>query len=307
MLDSPNFTEITTLSNAISEDILDFHIEIEIFECESTIKNCPYLDNYNNIKQRENAKAITSKLVEKMYNGKLNCDAEIIINYENKKGLKKRKCIKVHKCILAAASPVMEILFKHKSAENITSSIIINEWNINTVQSMIKFIYLGKIELFHHDNIDKSNNNNNNIIINNNDEDGLDENDLDNDDEVKCELSEENKNENEDEMKDLELECPENARALFALFQIAEYYEIKELSIACCHELTSFITIQTCCLFLVYLDRYLNDDINHIKNYILRFMVDNIAILQKSKGYLFLLKNKPYLLDQLITKITENH
>ena len=103
----PNFTEVATLSNAIYENILEFDIEVEVFECESTIKNCPYLDNYY-LKQNENAKGITSKLVEKMYYEKLNCDAAIIANYVNVNGIKKRKCIKVHKCILTAASPVME-------------------------------------------------------------------------------------------------------------------------------------------------------------------------------------------------------
>jgi len=348
----PNFTEVETLSNAIYGNILEFNIQVEIFECQSKIKNCPYLDNYH-IKQTENANGITSKLVEKMYNEKLNCDAAIITNYINKKGIKKRKSIRVHKCILTAASPVIEILFKHKSAENVTSSIIMTEWNINTVLSMIKFIYLGKVELIN-DDIDDIDDN-----IDENAPKGLDDDDDDIDDddqvseEVKCDqddddeekstststsdsdtsinsesvddnnskisiqlLSEESKNDNElddkenkDEiMKDLELECPENARALFALFQIAECYEIKELSIACCHELTSYITPQTCCFALLMINKYthLNDKMKHIKNYILRFMVNNIRMLQKTKGYLYLLQNKPYLLDELITRITED-
>ena len=156
-----------------------------------------------------------------------------------------------------------------------------DEWNINTVLSMIKFIYLGRIELINDEISDDE-------IADDNDENTTQGLDVDDEqvisEEVKCEIEEEesivasssdtdisvgsksinnddddnNKNvkqfdndsdEKENEMIALELECPESARALFALFQIAEFYEIKELSIACCHKLISYITPQTCSLF----------------------------------------------------------
>merc|ERR1712048_1083019 len=109
------------------------------------------------------------------------------------------------------------------------------------------------------------------------------------------------------DLSELKLNCPEAAQKLFGLFQIAECYEIEELIIACCHKLRSHITIQTGCIFLIYLDKYTHlNEIKKIKNCILDFIVSNIKQIKLSNGYLYLLQNKPVLLDELITKITQS-
>merc|ERR1712190_341065 len=88
-----------------------------------------------------------------MYDEKLNCDAVITSNYMNAHNVQKTKHFKVHKCILTAASPVFHTFFKHNSRENATSTIVMNQWNLDIILAMIKFLYLGKIELDHGDEL----------------------------------------------------------------------------------------------------------------------------------------------------------
>merc|ERR1712066_539878 len=104
------------------------------------------------------------------------------------------------------------------------------------------------------------------------------------------------------DLNELKLNCPEAAQKLFGLFQIAECYEIEELIVACCHKFRSHITVQTGCIFLIYLDKYTHlNEIKKIKNCILDFIVSNIKQIKLSNGYLYMLQNKPSLLDELIT------
>lgn len=361
----PNFTEVSTLMDSIDSNSLDFLIEVEIFECESTIRDRPFMR-----RRAEKVKSITSQLVEKMYYERLHCDAAIVANYVNAHNERKSTHIQVHKCILTAASPVFHTCFKHESKENLTSSIMMNQWNVNTIITMIKFLYLGKIQLFHAE-LDRLDDDGDNEMSVNQHDDSSSVHGLDVDDETESEAADmdmdtdkdndveinqaepatqavtERKEEEEDsehdndlyeevkcaEMEDaakqspapqtqissaspprdselacLESQCPETARRLFALFQIAECYEIHDLSIACCYKLVSNITTHTCCIFLIYLDKYTHLDakMREIKNYILDYIVRNIHSVKQSNGYLYLLKNKPDLLGELIVKITEN-
>eukprot|EP00483_Globobulimina_turgida_P000745 UN00745 len=142
----PNFTEIATLVNAVHENELIFKIHVEIFECESSIKKPPKFIH------QQSPQTIAAKLISKMYYNKLNCDAVIVLNYLTKYNNQKTKLIKVHKCVLTAASPVFHAFFKHKTKENATSSIFMNQWNVDIVMSMVKFLYLGQIELDHEPN-----------------------------------------------------------------------------------------------------------------------------------------------------------
>merc|ERR1712176_414595 len=85
------------------------------------------------------------------------------------------------------------------------------------------------------------------------------------------------------ELNELKTNCPEDAQKLFGLFQIAECYEIEELIIACWHKLRGFITIETCCIFLIYLDKYTHlEEIKKIKGCILDFIVANIKTIKLS-------------------------
>ena len=333
----PNFTEVSTLIEAMDENELLFRIEVEIFECESTVKQGSI---YN---EAQNAPNIAARLLAKMYHEKLNCDAVIASNYVNQQNIEKTRHFKVHKCILTAASPVFNTFFKHNSKENATSSIVMNQWNLDIVIAMIKFLYLGKIELEHGDEINYEE------AADGGTEDdefdgGLgdlslecdviesDDSKVDVQEEIKCEEDEEESEESSilgipsspaaaaaatssfkksesvnADLNELKLNCPEDAQKLFGLFQIAECYEIEELIIACCHKLRSYITVQTCCIFLIYLDKYTHlSEIKSIKHCILDFIVANIKKIKLSNGYLYLLQNKPALLDELIDKITQN-
>merc|ERR1712087_726200 len=215
------------------------------------------------------------------------------------------------------------------SRENVTSSIFMNQWNLDIILAMIKFLYLGKIELDHGDEINYDETAADGEIADDDEFGGglgglsleCDESDdskVEIQEEIKCEEDEDSetsisaasspKSESVDaDMKELKLNCPDGAQKLFGLFQLAECYEIEELIVACCHKLRSYINVQTCCILLIYLDKYTHlSEIKKIKNSILDFIVSNIKKIKLSNGYLYLLQNKPILLDELIDKITQN-
>ena len=91
---------------------------------------------------------------------------------------------------------------------------------------------------------------------------------------------------------------------LFQLFQIGECYEINELIISCCYKLCQYLSVENVCIFLIYLEKYDHvQQIRDIINLMLDFLVQNIKIIKKSKGYQSLIKYKPSLLNKLIDKI----
>ncbi|CAF4325613.1 unnamed protein product [Rotaria sp. Silwood2] len=50
-----------------------------------------------------------------------------------------------HKLILAARSPVFAAMFSNRTLENTTNTIDINDLHPNTIQSMLEYIYTGKV------------------------------------------------------------------------------------------------------------------------------------------------------------------
>merc|ERR1740116_742405 len=152
--------------------------------------------------EAQNAPNIAARLLANMYHQKLNCDAVIASNYINQQNIKKTKHFKVHKCILTAASPVFHTFFKHNSRENVTSSIVMNQWNLDIVLAMIKFLYLGKIELDHGDEIICHDEDEEREPDGDGDFDGLDALSLDEEEDAKMEMQEEIKCEEEEETED---------------------------------------------------------------------------------------------------------
>jgi hypothetical protein len=129
----PNFTEISTLDNAIVCDQLRFHIQIDIFSCESTVKKPkPEL-------QKEKISSLTvAKIMRDMYYQSLHSNVMIICSNNRR--------IPAHKSILTSASPVFRTFFAHSCRENTTGKIFMNEWNPVIVHAMVRFLYLGVIE-----------------------------------------------------------------------------------------------------------------------------------------------------------------
>eukprot|EP01084_Bolivina_argentea_P253499 425841_1 len=298
----PNFSQISTLLNALSKDTLTLKLYVEIFEYASTTRQ-PLI--YHN---KQHLETFAAKLLSKMYYEKLNCDAIIIVN---------KKRIKVHKCVLTAASPILNTYCKSKnkskSKENGISKIFMNQWSIEIVNAMIKFLYLNKIEL------------NNNFTDNENDE--YEEELYSSDDEISLtdmkieqegKVEEETKSMEEDIKKEmdsnndeyvinkLQFHCGQNGKKLFELFQLATCYEMDELMIACCNEFRSYISTELCCFFLIYLDKYIYlNEIKDIKYFILEFIVKNIKSIKNTPGYLYVLQKKSRLLDEIIDRISQ--
>eukprot|EP00488_Nonionellina_sp_1-RS-2012_P001400 TRINITY_DN2257_c0_g1_i1.p1 TRINITY_DN2257_c0_g1~~TRINITY_DN2257_c0_g1_i1.p1 ORF type:complete len:195 (-),score=64.64 TRINITY_DN2257_c0_g1_i1:18-602(-) len=184
------------------------------------------------------------------------------------------------------------------------SSIVMNQWNADIIMRMIRFLYLGQIELDFAQNIEDELDE---------DEEGISGLSLESDDvtvdhkydaeeEVKCSeeqgmnasLSLNKASNNKLNFNDmsvlLQMEC-EDVRKLFGLFEIAECYEMNELLIACCHKLRCYVTLETCCIFLIYLDKYNHfDEIKDITHCISQFIIENIRTVKSSSGYLYLLQ-----------------
>lgn len=145
----PNFTEQKTLFQAVQDNKLVLKIQIEIFERKSRVRQLP------EAKQGGNAIA---QLMSKMYRDKINADAVIIVDRSNghhghsrsPSATKSSRRIMVHRCVLTAASPVFHSFFKHRSAENETSSIVMDQWDEEIVSAMVRFLYLGRIEFDEH-------------------------------------------------------------------------------------------------------------------------------------------------------------
>merc|ERR1740123_2813717 len=104
----PNFTELSRLIESMDENELVFKIEVEIFESQSIIQQTSRYD------ETQSAPNIAARLIAKMYEEKLNCDAVISSHYMNSHNVQKIKHFKVHKCILTAASPVFQAQFERE-------------------------------------------------------------------------------------------------------------------------------------------------------------------------------------------------
>eukprot|EP01083_Nonionella_stella_P042697 115276_1 len=297
----PNFTETEALVYAVYNKELVFRINVEIFECESVIK-ASWIDERN-----PHSESIAAGLLSKMYEDRVNADASIVASYLNKDNIKKPKHLRVHKCVLTASSPVFHAFFKEKTI----SFIAMNQWNASVIMTMIRFLYLGKIELNDTAEIEDEQEDEEHDSL-----DSLEFDDLtglqckyDDQEEVKCSDEEivlsKNKDANIEMNKLLNyIECGEDVRKLFELFQIGDRYEMNELLIACCHTLRCYVTLETCCVFLAYLEKYTHlNEVKDIKLSILEFIIQNIKTIKSSSGYLYLLQNKPLLMDQMIDKL----
>lgn len=92
----------------------------------------------------------------------------------------------------------------------------------------------------------------------------------------------------------------------FDLFQLAEYYKIEALVIACCQKMHEELKNETACDLLVRIERYLHvPEIRVIKESIWQFVTDNIREIKQTCGYSNLVKYNPDLLGQLIDQMTK--
>ena len=338
----PNFTEQSTLFQAVRDNKLALKIQIEIFERKSRVCQLPPV--------RTTSTAI-ARIMSKMYHEKLNSDAVILVQYAkdhpihflHTPSLLRQRAIRVHRCVLAAASPVFCSFFKHQTAENETSSIVLDQWNEDIVVAMVRFLYLGRIEFDERSKVD---------IVQNHEEEhseslsademanesgsdvvGLDADECTMDEVKRDEVGDEERRsrQNMDTLRTprgkrewemrassstsskggkgwecLAAECPERVQKLFGLFQIAECYEIEELLVSCSCELRESVNLQSCVLLLLQLAKYEHlEDIKQINQYILDYTVRNIKAVKKTDSYRYVLQNKPDLVDVIIDRLAE--
>jgi len=94
--------------------------------------------------------------------------------------------------------------------------------------------------------------------------------------------------------------------ATFELFQLAEFYKLEPLVIACCQKIHEELTNETACDLLVRIERYSHvPEINIIKESIWQFITINIRQIKQTRGYSNLVKNHHDLLGQLIDQMTK--
>jgi len=94
--------------------------------------------------------------------------------------------------------------------------------------------------------------------------------------------------------------------ATFELFQLAEFYKLEPLVIACCQKIHEELTNETACDLLVRIERYSHvPEINIIKESIWHFITINIRQIKQTRGYPNLVKNHHDLLGQLIDQMTK--
>jgi len=325
----PNFCELTKLTDLMTNNMLELHIDVEIYERSSTLFEPPSAI----IKGISPSVSPSSNhpFMSKLYHEKLYCDSKIVGHYFDELLIKKHKAIKLHKCILVTASPVFADMLQLRG----TSCIDMPEWHINTVLSMVKFLYLGCVELYH---AEMRTNDELSLSMQN----GKEENsaaDLDAesdevkqeekacvetmDEDVKCcedescaadhhdhtdDMCENKTHQRQVQLSDVYQECAESAQRLLALFELAELYELADLIEACCDHMLACITPSTCCVFLCYLDKYSqhNGHMTSIKQYLLHYIVSHIGAIKRSKGYLYILQSRHHLLSELIAKINLN-
>jgi len=92
----------------------------------------------------------------------------------------------------------------------------------------------------------------------------------------------------------------------FKLFELAEFYHVESLIIACCHEMYSKLTANTACDLLICLSPYEHvKEIHDIQESIWLYVIENIRDIKKSTGYEVLMKRYPTLLGKLVDKITK--
>jgi hypothetical protein len=91
----------------------------------------------------------------------------------------------------------------------------------------------------------------------------------------------------------------------FQLFQLAEFYKIQPLVIACCEKMHRDVTVTTACDLLIRIERYAHvPEISTIKDSIWQFVTNHIREVKKTEGYAKVMRRHPELLSQLIDKIT---
>lgn len=354
----PNFTEISTLDNAISNEQLVFHIQIDIFSCESILKK-----NKTTLENSKCSSMIAAKLMRNMFSNLqhtnvciMSCDCKIF----------------AHKSILTAASPVFETYFKYNCKESETGQILMNDWEPTIVNAMVRFLYLGVIEFTDNQKFRNVFENKSNLGIDDSEYLSLDnepsqytfdenmtqmrmekkENILD----CLCSASinKENRNktlEMEEEYKSMSessslisdvslastvaaedtktqlvrnlmmrnnsdidvctgemCECPLVVKQLFQLFQLAECYKMSDLVVCCCQQLYEHLSIETACIFLMYLDKFSHvTEIKEIKIAIWDYMSLNVKAIKCTKGWKELIHFTPHLLSELIDRLTTNN
>jgi len=340
----PNFTDQSTLLEAVRDDKLVLHIQIEIFERTSRVRQLL------SVRQPQNAVA---RMMARMFYEKQNTDAVIVVQHDTKYSdhsdhrhspLPQPRRIKVHRCVLAAVSPVFSSLFKQQRAEN-KESVIEMPFDEEMVMTMVRFLYLGRIEFekppegdavrYQYGNLKQSESLSADEMALDIGSLGLDAIIPDSErmgvsgpEERKCPLEEVKRDEIGDEEKQrtkfgnmdtprgtpsrktgwecLGPECPERVRKLFALFQIGECYEIEGLLVSCCYELKEAITLSSCLLLLLHVVKWEHiEDVKKISEFLLEYAVKNIKAIKKMDSYQYVLKHKPELIDTIIDRLAD--
>jgi len=92
----------------------------------------------------------------------------------------------------------------------------------------------------------------------------------------------------------------------FELFQLAEFYKIDSLVVACCQKMYRELTDETACNLLVRIERFSHvTEIKAIKESTIEFIITNIKAIKRTTGYGQLSKCHPDILGQLIDQMTK--
>ncbi|ETO26794.1 hypothetical protein RFI_10340 [Reticulomyxa filosa] len=101
-------------------------------------------------------------------------------------------------------------------------------------------------------------------------------------------------------------QCSNNIyeNSTFKLFQLAEYYKLQSLLVACCDKMHQELTTQTACDLLIRIQRYGHvPEICAVQESIWKFVTTNIRDIKRSNSYENLVRHHSLLLAELVDKI----